>query len=204
MVRKKNPQQTRELILNVAAKLLHRHGYKGLRVDEVVEKTGLTKGALYHHFPNKKELAYAVVDELFYKTFLGHWQELLKSSGDPINVIAESFEFSRKHLSQDELEIGCPLTNLGQEMSHEDEGFRTRINNVFEDWTKLIADLLSKGIQQGNVTPDINPTLTARFLVSSYQGIQCNSKFSKDLNRYHDNVGYLQSIIKNLATRAIA
>ena len=77
MVRKKNPEQTRQQILEVTADLLHKHGFKGLRVDEVVEKTGLTKGAIYHHFPNKQALGYAVVDELFHKMFLEHWNELI-------------------------------------------------------------------------------------------------------------------------------
>ena len=34
-----------------------------MRLDDVVAATGLTKGALYHHFPNKQALGYAVVDE---------------------------------------------------------------------------------------------------------------------------------------------
>ncbi|TQV89822.1 TetR/AcrR family transcriptional regulator [Aliikangiella coralliicola] len=204
MVRKKNPQQTRQQILEVTADLLHRHGYKGLRVDEVVEKTGLTKGAIYHHFPNKQALGYAVVDELLHKVFLEHWNKLLETEATPLEIISLSFECPDGEMSEDNLEIGCPLTNLGQEMSYDDEGFRFRINSVFDNWSNQIADLLRKGIEDGSVKPDVNPIKTARFLVSSFQGIQCNSKCTKDLERYHENVDYLRSIIQTLANPVTA
>ena len=199
MVRKKNPEQTRQQILGVTADLIHRHGYKGLRVDEVVEKTGLTKGALYHHFPNKQALGYAVVDELFYVMFMQRWQQLRASGEPPLTIISQSFTNPDGDVCQHDLEVGCPLTNLGLEMSYEDEGFRERINKIFEYWAQQIAELLSQGIGQGNVKKDIDPLKTGRFLVSAFQGIQCNSKCSKDLELFHDNIAFLQSLIDQLA-----
>lgn len=199
MVRKKNPQQTRMQILEVTAHLLHLHGFKGLRIDEVVEKTALTKGAIYHHFPNKKALGYAVVDELLHKIFLEHWQALLEEKGEPLEVIVASFECTGENICESDIEIGCPLTNLGQEMSFEDEGFRTRINSIFDNWINQIASLLKRGIEDGSIKKDTDPQKTARFLVSAFQGIQCNSKNAKDLTLFKDNLDYLQSIVRSLA-----
>ena len=204
MVRKKNPEHTRQQILEVTADLIHRHGYKGLRVDEVVEKTGLTKGALYHHFPNKQALGYAVVDELFHKMFIQRWNELKQAGGAPLDIISLSFDCSGENVSQEDLEIGCPMTNLGQEMSFEDEGFRMRINSVFDNWCNQIADLLRQGQNEGTVKQDIDALKMARFLVSSFQGIQCNSKCTKDMDRYHDNVAFLRNIIRDLGVKQVA
>ena len=199
MVRKKNPTETRQLILETTADLLHKHGYKGLRVDEVVTKTGLTKGAIYHHFSNKQALGYAVIDELLHNMFLGHMQELLEKEGEPLEIIASSFECIGEDIDESDIKMGCPLTNIGQEMSFEDEGFRTRIDNVFQMWIDLIAELLNKGIADGSIKSDTNPEKTARFLVNAFQGIQCNSKYGQDLCRFQVNLEYLQSIIRGLA-----
>ena len=204
MVRKKNPQQTRQHILAVTADLIHKHGYKGLRVDEVVEKTGLTKGAIYHHFPNKQALGYSVVDELFHKEFLNHLNSLKESGDAPLEIIVNSFGPPGEGMCEADLEVGCPLTNLGQEMSYEDEGFRIRINSIFDNWSNMIADLLRQGIEQGSVKADIDPLVTARFLVSSFQGIQCNSKYTKDMQRFFDNLEFLNSVIKDLAVEQAA
>ena len=199
MVGKKNPTETRQIILETTAELLHQHGYKGLRVDDVVAKTGLTKGALYHHFSNKQALAYAVIDELLHNMFLGHMQELLEKEGAPLEIIVSSFECMGEDIDESDIEMGCPLTNLGQEMSFEDEGFRTRINNVFELWINLIAKLINDGITQGSIKAETHPEKAARFLVSAFQGIQCNSKYGKDICHFQDNLKYLQSVIHGFA-----
>jgi len=199
MVRKKNPEQTRQQILSVTADLIHKHGYKGLRVDEVVEKTGMTKGAIYHHFPNKQALGYAVVDELLHKMFLQHWNELLDKGYSPIDTVLASFDDPRGEICAADLEVGCPLSNLGQEMAYEDEGFRERINSVFDNWSNQMAALISKGIEEGSIRSDVDPLKTARFLVCSFQGIQCSAKSSRDLERYQHNVDYLRDIVRGLA-----
>lgn len=204
MVRKKNPEQTRQQILEMAGDLIHQHGFKGMRVDEIAEKTGLTKGAIYHHFPNKQALGYAVVDELFNKMFNQHWDELLAGDGLPLEVIASSFECMGNTICESEVEIGCPLINLGSEMSFEDEGFRTRINKVFDEWTTQLEDLLIKGIEQGSIKSGVDAKKTANFLVASFQGIQCNSKYGKNLQGFKDGLEYLSSIVRGLASETEA
>jgi AcrR family transcriptional regulator len=199
MVRKKNPIETRKIILETAAGLLHQHGYKGLRMDEIVEQTELTKGALYHHFPNKQAIGYAVVDELLHNMFIDTIQRLLLIDGEPLEVIASSFTRLSEDMCEDEIELGCPLTNIGQEMSYEDEGFRIRIENIFDHWINMIAELIAKGIEEGSVKADLEPIKVARFIVSSVQGIQFNSKYSKDLIRFKDNIEVLQLFIRGIA-----
>lgn len=204
MVRKKNPEQTRQQILEMAGGLIHQHGFKGMRVDEIANKTGLTKGAIYHHFPNKLALGYAVVDELFNKMFHQHWDEMLAGEGLPLEVIASSFECMGSNICESEVEIGCPLINLGSEMSYEDEGFRTRINRVFEEWTTQLEGMLLKGIEQGSIKSGVDAKKTASFLVASFQGIQCNSKYGKNLKGFKDGLEYLSSIVRGLAIQTEA
>ncbi|MBV1911660.1 MAG: TetR/AcrR family transcriptional regulator [Kangiellaceae bacterium] len=198
MVRKNNPTQTRQLILEMAANLIHQHGYKGMRVDQVVENTGLTKGAIYYHFPNKQALGYAVVDDMLRTEFRSFWQQALALEGNPLEVLANSFVNMTGDVEQCDIEVGCPLTNLGSEMSFEDEGFRTRINQVFDEWIEGIESLLQNGQQQNLVRANIDPKKTARFLVAAFQGIQCSSKYCKDVVRFEDGVEYLAELIANL------
>ena len=60
---RKTPVQTRKAILDAAFHQIYRKGFQGAGLNEIIEKSGLTKGALYHHFKDKKQLSYAVVDE---------------------------------------------------------------------------------------------------------------------------------------------
>jgi AcrR family transcriptional regulator len=52
---------TRTLIVSVAAQVLKERGPNGFRVDDVLERTGLTRGAIYHHFINVDDLTEAAL-----------------------------------------------------------------------------------------------------------------------------------------------
>jgi len=56
--------QTRRLLLDVARSLFAAHGYAGTSTEEVVQQASVTRGALYHHFRNKRALFAAVADDL--------------------------------------------------------------------------------------------------------------------------------------------
>lgn len=46
---------TKSLIINIATALFQQKGYKGVGLNEILKACNITKGALYHHFPNGKE-----------------------------------------------------------------------------------------------------------------------------------------------------
>ncbi|HXJ83399.1 MAG TPA: TetR/AcrR family transcriptional regulator [Candidatus Methylomirabilis sp.] len=59
-----NKAATRERILQAALQVFAEKGYHRAAVDDIVRASGTSKGAVYHHFPNKEALFLALVDEL--------------------------------------------------------------------------------------------------------------------------------------------
>jgi AcrR family transcriptional regulator len=57
-------ESTRRRILAAARTLFAERGYDATPVEQILRSTGLSKGAFYHHFPDKRELLAAVYDEL--------------------------------------------------------------------------------------------------------------------------------------------
>jgi AcrR family transcriptional regulator len=55
---------TRRALLDAARSLFAEKGYHGAAAEEIVGRAGLTRGALYHHFEDKKDLFRVVVDEM--------------------------------------------------------------------------------------------------------------------------------------------
>jgi len=55
--------KTRDRILQAALSVFARKGYHRAAVDDIVHASGTSKGAVYHHFPNKEALFLALVDE---------------------------------------------------------------------------------------------------------------------------------------------
>jgi AcrR family transcriptional regulator len=60
--RTRNPDASRERILEAAAELFSQRGYAGVGVDELAARSGIAKTAIYHHFGNKDGLLAAVVE----------------------------------------------------------------------------------------------------------------------------------------------
>src|SRR5919204_1475362 len=64
-VRMSQPERrarSRSALLESAARGLSRYGYGHLRLEEVARDAGYTRGALYHQFRDKEDLALAVID----------------------------------------------------------------------------------------------------------------------------------------------
>ena len=60
----RDPEKTRAAILDAAYDQVYHRGFQTVTVDEMLNKTHLTKGAFYSHFKSKDELGYALVDEV--------------------------------------------------------------------------------------------------------------------------------------------
>jgi AcrR family transcriptional regulator len=56
--------ETQKTLRREARKLFTKKGYSGANTEELVGSARVTKGALYHHFANKKELYHAVVEDV--------------------------------------------------------------------------------------------------------------------------------------------
>lgn len=54
---------TRQEIIDAAVDLFVDHGYGDTRLQDIVERAGVTTGAFYYHFDSKEDLAWAIIDQ---------------------------------------------------------------------------------------------------------------------------------------------
>ena len=64
MARNKHPEQTVQLILDTASTLFLQKGYDKTTLQDIIDATKLSKGAIYHHFASKEDIFYAVCDRI--------------------------------------------------------------------------------------------------------------------------------------------
>lgn len=171
----RNPDLTRQKILDVAFQEILLKGYQGLRVDQVLKNTALTKGAFYHHFASKQALGHAVIDEVLKPWIIEKWVQPLAYFNDPATDLIEMLTEARKEINTTELHTGCPLNNLTQEMSPLDESFRIRIATIWQMWHQALSEAFERGRQNGNIRKNVKPDNVARFLIAAMEGIigQC-------------------------------
>ncbi|MFF9148395.1 ScbR family autoregulator-binding transcription factor [Streptomyces sp. NPDC014861] len=63
MAMQQRAMRTRRLILDSAAQLIERNGYTATSIGVISTAAGTTKGAVHFHFPTKRDIAVALLDE---------------------------------------------------------------------------------------------------------------------------------------------
>ena len=198
MTTERNAEQTRTRILEAAREEIFQNGYQGMRIETILQKTKLAKGALYHYFPNKLALGYAVVDEVLMGHFQTVWNEHILQYNDPLTTLQKMFICKAESFQNAVSFNGCPMNNLNQEMAAIDDGFHQRLEKVFENTHMTIVQALEKGQADGLVRKDIDPVKISMFIFSSYQGIMGAAKCMQAPELLGDLFGTLNDYIDTL------
>ncbi len=176
----RNSDHTRQTILDAAAQEIHLHGFQAASLSRILATTGLTKGALYHHFPNKQALGYAVLEEDIVVRGRAIWISPLEQCTDPVDCLQEMIATRLKDMTEQDVLLGCPLNNLALEMSPIDEGFRRRVQKIYDRWSQALAAILAQGQGNGTVSRAIDPFKVAIFIVASIAGIRSLAKTAQN------------------------
>ncbi len=224
---KRHAGRTRNTLIHAAFEEIWQLGFQAASLDAILERARVTKGALYHHFPNKQALGYAVVDEyiryLIHHDFLRplHLEEEEEAAGraaDPLGVFLEIVRVRKRAatrrdalapdqasgpspLSAHMLRLGCPLNNLAQEMSPIDEGFRRQLAELFQMWRDGLARALRRGQRAGTVRRDLDPDRVAAFLVAALEGIIGTAKAAQSGKLLAAGLDSLSGYVESLRPR---
>lgn len=182
VVRKRDPEGTRERLLGAAFGEIYANGYTAASMDRIVAESGVTKGALYHHFGSKKALAQAMIEgtirEMVVNSFLGP----LEIAQDPIDGIQRCISERLESVTPETVVCGCPLNNLAQELSGSDDDFQAQIDNLYEEWRDSIAEALVRGQKSGHVRADVDAKDVATFTIAAIAGSAGFAKSARDID----------------------
>ena len=92
---------TRSALVDSAAELFATRGFHAASLDEIAERAGFTRGAIYSNFENKEELFFAVLDR-HVKTQLETFSRFFEQSGGPWAVDASSVAKAWQEMMGDE------------------------------------------------------------------------------------------------------
>ena len=194
----KAPDLTRHTLLEAAFAEIHRNGFQAASLAQILADTGLTKGALYHHFPDKRALGLAVVDEVIRPRLAAMMFAPLEDTRQPLAALQALLAGKAAEDDPMVVSLGCPLNNLMQEMSPVDEGFRLHLNAVFKAWVAVVATALKRGVAEGEVRHDIDADSTAFFIVSALEGCVGMSKNTQSVAAYRSCLGQLGRFLDTL------
>jgi len=194
----RQPQITREQILQAAFQAVYGNGLSGASLETILARTGVTKGALYHHFECKQALGCALVDEVLAPRVRAAWIGPLAGARDPIDKLQRLLRSVAEEPAAELLRFGCPLNNLAQEVSAQDEQLRGRLEAVFRDWVEGLRQALARGQDAGTVRSSVDAGRAAVFVVGAIEGAMSMGKATRDVevlrHALEELAAYLESL----------
>ena len=194
----RDSEHTRALLLDAASKEIHQHGFQAANLDRILTSAGVTKGALYYHFPNKQALGIAVIREVIKGVLQRQMVDPLLAQEDPIDALIRMVEGRMDEFDTTEAAFGCPLNNLIQEMSPVDEDFRKRLLSILEQSRQAIASTLERGKAMGQVRQNVACDEAAMFIMASIEGALGITKAYLSVDSYRGCLTQLQGYIRSL------
>ncbi|MHC1562918.1 TetR family transcriptional regulator [Actinomycetospora sp. C-140] len=148
---------TRGAILAAAAEEFAAASYHEASLSRILERSNVTKGALYFHFVSKESIALAVVDEmeLVCRTMVERCRAL---DLDPLRTAAQL-----ARAMQDELD--GPVLRAGQRLCSEGFTGPHRPGWPYRFWQDVFADLFGRAATAGLLRPWADPASLARTVV---------------------------------------
>ncbi|MBA3666375.1 MAG: TetR/AcrR family transcriptional regulator [Sphingomonas sp.] len=137
--RTNDPVGLRNRVLDAAAQAFQSSGYGATSVHHLIRATGVSGGALHHHFPSKKSLALAVIDERVAAEVAATWIERVTAAPTAAQGIVAVFDSVVAALEEQGSVGGCPLGNLAAELALRDDEIRTSLADRYDDWRQAIT-----------------------------------------------------------------
>lgn len=197
-------ENTRRKILEAAFEEFYLRGFQAGSLETIVRRAGVTKGALYHHFPDKSALGYAVLEEVVREPLLSAYLDpLRKIEGDPLDALQDVLRRRAEDFVEMGIACGCPLNNFTQEMSALDEGFRQRVSSTLAEWKDAFARVLDDAKAYGSVRADVDTRRIAALIVAAVEGSFGMAKADASVDMLRANLDVLAGLLDGLRPRAV-
>jgi AcrR family transcriptional regulator len=191
VVRQERAIRTRRAILTAAASVFDERGYEAATIGEVLTRAGVTKGALYFHFPSKQALAEGVLSEQFAGV-------LMEPRASKLQELVDTGLGLAHRMRHDPVVSASARLSLGQEMG---AVFGT---SGITAWISATEQILLAAREQGELLPHVDVAETAWMLSATWTGVQVYSHTLTDRRDLEARVASLfEHLLPSIAVPAV-
>ena len=137
----------KDQILDAALTVLVQNGYEGSRMDDVVTKSQLSKGAIYWYYKSKKAMYLDLVNfwVIRYSATINHLVENDQAAPDQLKSLFNYF------IDQYESDPD-PFIALTEfwSMAQKDDDFRLKLQKVYSQFLEVLEKIVAKGVKDGD------------------------------------------------------
>ncbi len=192
---------TRQRILMAAMELIWEKGYGSTSVADILSRSQVHSGSLYHFFPGKQDVLVGVLeyyrDGIEENLLKPHWEGIK----DPIEKIFALLAGYRTYLVMTECTFGCPIGSLALEIHEPDPKVRELLAANFTNWSNAIEHCL---VDAGNRIPqDQDLKALGEFVLTVMEGAVMQTRTYRDIGYFDRNIAQLRDHFVRLERIAV-
>lgn len=192
----------REKIVRAAMELFWLKGYNSTSISDLLSRTQLNSGSLYHVFPSKQDVLIGVLE-----AYRDGIEDMLlapawASVTDPIDKIFALLASYRAMIVDTDCAYGCPIGSLALELHEPDPPVRALLAQNFENWTAAIERCL--GAAKERLPRRTDKRALAQFVLTTMEGGVMQARTHRDVAYFDRAVAQLRNHFQMLEERSRA
>lgn len=169
----------KDYLLEAGIKVMATRGYNGTSIQDIVDAADVPKGSFYTYFKSKEDFAITAMEAVSAKRMEAGRLIVNDRSRPPISRLVSLFEFAVPSNCESNLNGGCFIGNMCQEMSESSEAIRLKVRQMMRNKTQLVEDVLEEARLDGSLKNTLPTQLLAEFLFNAWEGALMRMKASK-------------------------
>jgi TetR/AcrR family transcriptional repressor of nem operon len=187
-------ERTRQFIIEKAAPIFNKKGYAGTSLSDIVQATGLTKGAIYGNFENKDEIALAVYDHNL-GMVSNALRARLSAADTSVGRLMNMLGFYRTVYKTLADLGGCPILNAAVDADDTQLNLKERVSKSIRSWRQRIERVIEEGIEKKEIRTGVQPSRYSALFIAQIEGALMLSKCMNDLSYLNIAISHLETII---------
>ncbi len=159
---------TKERIIKGAGKLFYKHGYAGVRVDDIAEFIGITKKTIYNHFPNKLAVIQAVI-EMNVQNVCDRLDDITSDENGRVGAIDKIHRLIL--FGFHEIDSNSWLFTVDKKNKHARDLIEDSLELIRMKIIEMAGEYLEKGIKEGMFRPDVSNEILPYLVTIIVEGI---------------------------------
>lgn len=193
----RNPELTKERILEQSGKLFNTKGYKATSLSDITRATGLTKGAIYKHFQNKEKLEEDAFEEMS-RLILGQLGDKIKVKKTAPEKLTAIFRFYETNVTNPCIQGGCPLLNTAVEADDTNPVLREKAVRFLQLIEKSLIRILENGKRFNQLRADLDSAQVASLILALLEGAIMMSRLKNNSEDMDHAITHLNKMIEDM------
>jgi TetR/AcrR family transcriptional regulator, transcriptional repressor for nem operon len=191
----RQPEITKENVLNEAKKLFNTKGYKSTSLRDITLATGYTKGAIYRHFENKDALEIEAFEQMM-NTVFKFMNKAIQSHNSTKDKLFSTFDIFQNYINSPYVKGGCPLLNVAIEVDDTNHPLKQKAQKAMVILRSSLIIIIQNGKKHNQVKLEINENSFATIVIATLEGGVMMSKLQNNETDITIVVNHLKSWIE--------